>query len=90
MAICELCYSTAIEFLSSEQGWSGEGCLWVCLSAHRLSAIENALIALSDSPQFYFFNQILVNQISLPTPTPARSMNSFGARFKHAFMNHIR
>lgn len=41
-------------------------------SAHWLSAIENALIALSDSPQFYFFffNQILVNQIRLPTPTP--------------------
>lgn len=31
------------------------------LSAHWLSAIENALIALSDSPHFYFFNQILVN-----------------------------
>ena len=37
------------------------------LSAHRLSAIENALIAPSDSLHFYFFfslNQFPVNQIS--------------------------
>lgn len=59
-------------------------------SAHCLSAIENAFIALSDSPQHYFFNQILVNQIRLPTPTPHSYVNSFGAQFKYVFMNHIR
>lgn len=60
------------------------------LSAHCLSAIEHALIALSDSPQFYFFNQILVNQIRLHPPTPRYYVNSVEAHFKHVFMNPIR
>lgn len=50
-----------------KQDWSGEGCLWVCEVRMLFKAIENALIALSDSPQHYFFNQILVNYIRQPS-----------------------